>query len=171
VLAVDEHSLTLGAEVFHRVADHRQVFVQRGAQGVLDMPVMTLGHDAGDWRLGVPNGSRHRIVSSFHPHPSSKAEGHQLSVLEPQCPISHGCKERSVIRIRARPATLDEADTKLVQQACNNELVRHRQVQTLLLRAVAQGGVEDMELGRLWPQLGRHSDPQVDGWMSCYVLA
>ena len=33
----------------------------------------------------------------------------------------------------------------------------HREVQALLLRAVAQGGVEHVELRRLRPELDRHS--------------
>jgi hypothetical protein len=53
-------------------------------------------------------------------------------------------------------------DAKFIEQGRNGQLVRHRQVETLLLRAVAQGRVEDVELGRLGPWLGKHSDPQVD---------
>ena len=60
-------------------------------------------------------------------------------------------EERGVVRVGARPAALDESDAQLVEQRRDRELVRHREVQTLLLRTVAQRGVEDMELGRLWP--------------------
>jgi hypothetical protein len=48
VLGVDEDPLALCCQVSHRVGDHRQVLVERGAQGELDVPVVALGHEGDD---------------------------------------------------------------------------------------------------------------------------
>ena len=48
---------------------------------------------------------------------------------------------------RARPAALDEADAELVEQRRDRQLVGDREVHALLLGAVAQGRVVDLERG------------------------
>ena len=135
----------------HCVGDHRQVLGQGGAQCLLDMPVVALGHDARDGRSRVPDGRRHWVIGGFHTDPSGEAESHQLGIPQPQSSVIHGGEERSVVRIGARPTALDEPDAQLVEQRRNRELVRHGEVETLLLRTVAQRGVEDMKLGGFRP--------------------
>ena len=54
-------------------------------------------------------------------------------------------EELGVLGVGARPTALDEADAQLVELARDGELVGDREVETLLLRAVAQGGVVDVE--------------------------
>src|SRR5690606_28557148 len=54
-------------------------------------------------------------------------------------------EELGVLGDGARPAALDEADAELVEQRGDEQLVLHGQVHALLLRAVAQGRVVDVE--------------------------
>ena len=55
-------------------------------------------------------------------------------------------EELGVLRQGTRPAALDEPDPDLVQQARHGQLVGHGVADALALRAVAQGGVEDVEV-------------------------
>ena len=55
-------------------------------------------------------------------------------------------EELGVLGQRARPAALDEADADLVQQPGDGELVGDGVADALALGAVAQGGVEDVEV-------------------------
>ena len=54
-------------------------------------------------------------------------------------------EELGVLRVGAGPAALDEVDPEIVEQPGDGELVRHREVEPLLLGAVAQGGVVDVQ--------------------------
>jgi hypothetical protein len=54
-------------------------------------------------------------------------------------------EELGVLGVGPRPAALDVAHTQAVELPGNGELVRDREVQALLLRAVAQRGVVDVE--------------------------
>ncbi len=54
-------------------------------------------------------------------------------------------EELGVAWVGARPTALDEADAELVQVPGDRQLVRDGEVDALALRAVAQGGVEDVE--------------------------
>ena len=54
-------------------------------------------------------------------------------------------KELVVFRVGARPATLDERHTQVIEEAGHSQLVRGCQRNALLLRAVAQGGVVDLD--------------------------
>src|SRR5208283_4368719 len=65
-------------------------------------------------------------------------------VLKIQLALS-AAEEFGVLGDGAGPATLDEADAQAVQLRGDRELVRDRQVQSLLLRAIAQRGVVDVE--------------------------
>jgi hypothetical protein len=58
-------------------------------------------------------------------------------------------EELGVLGQRPRPAALDEAHADLVQQPRDRELVGDGVADALALRAVAQGGVEDVEVDGL----------------------
>src|SRR5450432_792181 len=55
-------------------------------------------------------------------------------------------EELGVLGDRPRPAALDEPDAETIQVPGDHQLVGNREVQALLLRAVAQGGVVDVKL-------------------------
>jgi hypothetical protein len=56
-------------------------------------------------------------------------------------------EELGVLGVGARPAALDEADAELVEVARDGELVRDGEVEPLLLGAIAQRGVVDVQVG------------------------
>ncbi|MGX1249987.1 hypothetical protein RKD48_002498 [Streptomyces ambofaciens] len=144
VLAVDEDPAALGLEVGDRVRHHRQVLVQRGAQGQFDVPVVRLGDQGDHLRAGVEQRLDLVVLGGAGARAAGGAEGDQLGVLEVDLLAGAG-EELGVPRVGAGPAALDETHTEVVQVPCDGQLVRDREVDALALRAVAQGGVEDVE--------------------------
>ncbi len=145
VLAVDEDVLAQPDQVGDGVVHHRQVLLQRGAQCVGDVPVVTLGDDADVLGAGIDQRLGQGIGGSAAASLAGRAEGDQTGIAELQLGL-RGLEEGGVVGVRARPATLDEGDAQTVQQPCDAQLVGHRQPQALLLGPVAQGGVEDLEV-------------------------
>ena len=105
---------------------------------------MTLGYQGHDRRARFAQRGDLRVIGRLGAGPAGRAERGELRVLEVQ--FGRGAAEElGVLRDRARPAALDEPDAQLVELAGDDELVGHGQVEPLLLRAVAQGGVVDVE--------------------------
>ena len=62
VLAVDEHAPAVAHEEVDGVVHHREVLLVGGAQGLLDVAHVGLGHQAHDRRLGVQQRADLRVV-------------------------------------------------------------------------------------------------------------
>ena len=76
--------------------------------------------------------------------PAGRAEGRELGV--PQVQLGRRpAEELGVLGVRARPAALDVADPEPVELPRDRQLVGDREVEPLLLGAVAQRGVVDVE--------------------------
>ena len=145
VLGVEEHPLALGAQVPHGVGDHRQVLVERGAQRELDVPVVALGHQRDDRRARLAQRRDLRVVGRLDAGLAGRAERGERGV--PQVELGlRAAEELGVLRDRARPAALDEPDAEPVEVPGDHQLVGNREVQALLLSAVAQGCVVHVEL-------------------------
>ena len=144
VLGVQEHLLPLGAQVGDGVADHGEVLLEGGPQGELDVPVVRLGDQGDHRRTTVTQRSDLRVVGGGAAGPARGAEGRQLRVLEVELD-GRASEELGVLRVRARPAALDVAHAEAVELPRDRQLVGDREVEPLLLRAVAQGGVVDVE--------------------------
>src|SRR5207342_339508 len=85
-----------------------------------------------------------RVVRRPDAGPPGGAERGEARV--PQVELLAGTREElGVLGVRARPATLDVADTELVELARDGQLVGDGEVEPLLLSAVAQRGVVDVE--------------------------
>ena len=145
VFGVEEDAPALAAQEGHGVADHLQVLGQGGAQRALDMSDMALGHQRDDRGPGVEQGAHQRVGVRAPAGPAGGAEGRQRGVLEPQLSLRAAEKLR-VLGVGPRPPTFDEPHAQVVEVGRNCQLVRHREVQALLLRAVAQGGVVDVQV-------------------------
>ena len=158
VLGVQEHPLPLGAQVGDRVAHHREVLLQRRTQRQLDVPVVRLRDERDHSGTGVTQRGDQRVVGRLHAGATGGAEGRELRVLQVEL-LARTAEELGVLGVRARPATLDEAHAQAVDLPRNRQLVRDGEVQSLLLRAVAQGGVVDVEQvaghGPVSPSSGR----------------
>ena len=144
VLGVEEHPLSLGTQVGDGVADHREVLLQRGAQRELDVPVVRLRDQRDDPGTRVAQGRDQRVVRGLHAGPTGGAEGRELGVLQVEL-LAGAAEELGVLGVRARPAALDEPHAQAVDVPRDGQLVGDGEVEPLLLRAVAQRGVVDVE--------------------------
>ena len=144
VLRVEEDPLPLGAQVGDGVADHREVLLERRTQGQLDVPVVRLRHEGDHPCARLAQGRDQGVVGRGRPGPPGRTERRELRVLEVQL-LAGAAEELGVLRVRARPAALDEADPEPVDLPRDGQLVGDGEVEPLLLRAVAQRRVVDVE--------------------------
>ncbi len=144
VLAVDENAAALFTQVSHAVAEHLQVLVEGGAQGQLHVAVVGLGDEGDHGGAGIDQCGQLEILCSADAGAAGGAEGDQLRVLQVEL-VAGACEELGVPGVGPGPAAFDEADAEVVQVPGDGEFVRDGQIDALALRAVAQGGVEDVE--------------------------
>ena len=144
VLGVEEDATALADEMGDGVADHRQVLGTGRLQRALDVPQIALGDEAHHRRLGLPQRRDLRIVSGDRVRPPGRAEGGQGR--RPQGELGLGAREElGVLGIGPGPSAFDEADAEVVEVTRDRQLVDDGERQPLLLRAVAQGRVVDVE--------------------------
>ena len=145
VLAVEEHPAPVAHEEGDGVGHHREVLLERRPQRLAHVPDVGLGDQADDRRLGVQQGLDLRVVLDGDAGLARGAERHEQRV--PQLELGAGAREElGVLRERPGPATLDEPHPDVVEQPGDGELVRDGVADALALGAVAQGGVEDVEV-------------------------
>ena len=158
VLRVEEDPPPLGAQVRHRVLDHREVLVQRGAQGQLDVAGVALGHQGDHACPGVTQGGHLGVVGGLRTGSAGRAERGELR--SPQVELGPSSPEElRVLRVGTRPPALDEAHPERVEVGGHRQLVLHREGQALLLGAVAQRRVVDVELVGAHAALPNKKDP------------
>ena len=80
VLGVEEHLLPLGLQVADGVAHHREVLLERGAQGQLDVPVVRLRDQRDHRGAAVAQRGDQRVVGGDDPGPAGGAERRELGV-------------------------------------------------------------------------------------------
>jgi hypothetical protein len=145
VFRVVDDELAVRFEVSHGVGNHRQVFVARRLDDFAHVQRPRLAENRDHRGFGVEQ-QAHLIVGLdldvFAARRSERrqprtAERTALGLLE----------ELDVARIRARPATLDVMDPECVQSLGNAQFVGHGKRDAFALRAVAEGGVVDLDLG------------------------
>ena len=145
MLGIEEHPLPLGAQVPHRVRDHREILVQRGPQRQFHMPVVALGDQGDDGGPRLAESGDLGIVGRGDARLAGRAERGERGVAQRELGL-RTAEELGVLRNRPRPAAFDEPDAEPVQVPRDHQLVGNREVQALLLCAVAEGGVVDVEL-------------------------
>ena len=147
MLGIEEDSLVIGRQEPDRVLHHRDCLVKAGLECFGDMTVPGLGHDADD--LGVRRDQRAQglILLGFGPRAARRAEGHQGRGLEGQL-RGEPTEELGVLWIGTRPAALDVGHAEVVELLGHLDLVLDGQRKTLLLGAVTQDRVEDVDLRR-----------------------
>ena len=148
VLAVDEHALTLGAQVLDGVAHHREVLLQRRAQRELDVLVVALRHQRHDRGAGLTQRGDESVVGRRTVRAPGGAERRERGVLQVELLRRQG-EELGVLRVGAGPAALDVADAEVVEVARDVQLVLHGEVEPLLLRAVAHRRVVHVEVAHV----------------------
>ncbi|CAB4727427.1 unannotated protein [freshwater metagenome] len=159
VFGVHHHPETVGPEELHGVSDHRLALIECGTQRVQHVIVPCLGDDADRPSLGLNEIAQRRVVVHLAHRAAGGAKGNQPGGGQPQ--IDRRTREElDVFRVRARPAALDVRDAEKIQLFGNAQLVLHGCRHTLYLHAVAQGGVEDLDVFTLVA----HRLPLVSVW-------
>src|SRR5699024_5600847 len=113
------------------------------------------------------------VVGDVEPGLAGRAERREPRVMQLELPGGAG-EELGVAGHRTGPTALDVGDAEIVQVAGDGELVGHREGESLLLGAVPQRGVVEVERGdgrsRHRCQTSRVSQPWRSGirpyWMS-----
>ena len=154
VLGVEEDPATLGAQERDGVADHLEVLLEGRAQGPLDVAGVRLRDEGDDLGLAVEQRPHEGVALGAAPGPAGRPERRERRVAQGQLARRTG-EELGVLGVRTGPATLDVPDAQLVEVRGDGELVRHGEVEPLLLGAVAQRRVVDVEVGhRCSPGVG-----------------
>ena len=109
------------------------------------MPVVGLGDQRDHARAAVAQRRHERVVGGRDAGPPGGAEGRQLGVPQVEL-LARAPEELGVLGVRARPAALDEPDAEVVDVPGDVELVQDGEVEPLLLGAVTQGRVVDVEV-------------------------
>ena len=94
VLGVEEDRLPLLAQVRDRVAHHREVLLERGAQRELDVAVVRLRDEGDDAGAGVAEGTHERVVGSPYAGPAGGAEGREPRMAEVELLAGRGGRTR-----------------------------------------------------------------------------
>ena len=145
VLGVEHHFLAVLLQVAHGVADHGQVFFQRGAQDLQRLVVPALAEDGDGGGAGLEQRLHVGVVGDADADLARGAEGDDAGVGELQ---GRGAgEELEILRIRAGIAGLDVADAERVEPLDDLDLVVDRIGNALRLGAVAERGVVDGDAG------------------------
>jgi hypothetical protein len=107
--------------------------------------VVGLGDEGDHGGLGLQQRPHLRVALGCGAGLTGGAEGHELGVAEGDL-LAGAAEELGVPGDGARPAALDEAHAELVQVTGDGELVGDGEVDALALGAVAERGVEDVEV-------------------------
>ena len=145
VLHVDEHPTSLAGEVGDRVGDHRLALVERRLQRLRHVVVAALGDDAHRRRAGLDEVAQRGVVVDLAARAAGRAEGHQRARCQAQFGGGAG-EELDVLGVGARPPALDVLHAEEVELLGDAQLVLDGGRHPLDLQAVAQGGVEDLDV-------------------------
>ena len=109
-----------------------------------NMPVPALAHQGHHLGIGIDQGLEIRVVVCLNMRSSGAAKGtqHRLGEVE----VLGSLEELHILRIGARPASLNEVDTQFIQLAGNLYLVLNRKGDALLLRPISKGSVIKLNL-------------------------
>ena len=152
MFAVEQHFAALGLGRAHAVADRGEHFFFGGLQRDPHVIVPGFGDEADGVGLRVEQRDEAGIVGRRAARPPRHAEGGEL------CPHRPPLGEKAGIdRIGAGIAGLDIVDAQLVEQSCDCEFIREREIDAVGLRAVAQRGVEQIK-AFAWHVVNRDRD-------------
>ncbi len=145
VLEVDEHHPAFAVEVLHRVGDHRGALVERRLERLDDLIFGALGHDAHGGGVRLDQVAQRGVVVDLAARTARRAERHQRRRGQVQFVLGTG-EELDVLGVGAGPAALDEVHAEQIELLGDAQLVVDRCRDTLHLEAVAQCGVEDLDV-------------------------
>ncbi len=155
VLGVEHDPQTFAAQEAHRVGHHGHTLVEVGLQGLGDVVLRRLAHDAHRRRARLHQVAERGVVVHLALHPPCRPEGDERGRVEPQLG-ARPPEELLVLGIGAGPSALDEVDAEVVELLGDTKLVVDAERDPFYLGAVAQRRVEDL-YGRWHPV--RHVPP------------
>jgi hypothetical protein len=122
------------------IGDSIKVFLERAAQRHMHLIVPGLGDEGDDIRIRIQKARDARIIGRRAPGPLGHAEGGETG-------LAGGflAEEFRVERIGAGIAALHIIDAEIIEHPRDLALVLKGEVDARGLRAVAQGGVEEIE--------------------------
>ena len=146
VFGIEEHPLALGDQVLDRIGHHRHTLVEGGLQRLGDVVVPALPDDADDLGAGGNEVREGRITVDLALRSTSGTKRHKGRRRQVEFGLGP-LEELVVLRVGARPTTLDERNTEAVELLGDAQLVVDRQRNALQLTSVAEGRVVDVDLG------------------------
>ena len=146
VFGIEEHPLALGDQVLDRIGHHRHTLVEGGLQRLGDVVVPALPDDADDLGAGGNEVREGRITVDLALRSTSGTKRHEGRRRQVEFGLGP-LEELVVLRVGARPTTLDERNTEAVELLGDAQLVVDRQRNALQLTSVAEGRVVDVDLG------------------------
>ena len=143
VLAVVDDLAAVGLQERHSVGDHREVLLGRAAQHLADVEGGGLTVDGHDRGLDLEEAADLGVLGGADALLAGGAEGGELGVLELQ--LAGLGEELDVAGVGAGPAALDVGHPETLELLGDPHLVGDREMNAQSLRAVAEGGVVDLD--------------------------
>jgi len=125
-----------------RVGDHREVLVEAGPECLAHVQRPRLAEQGDDGRGGRQQRGEVGVALRRDPLPPRRPEGRQPRAGERHVP--HAGEEVDVLRVGARPASLDDVHAEGVESQGDRDLVVAGEADALALGAVAERGVVDL---------------------------
>ncbi len=144
VLGVEKDPETGRTEVGDGVGRHGDRLVERGPQRLGDVKVGSLGDDAHDLGPRLDEMPERLVTGGLRARTARRAEGHMRRRLQAQL-LGRPGEVLLVLRVCARPATFDVGDAQVVELLGYVQLVVDGERDALLLRAVPERRVVDVD--------------------------
>ena len=143
MLGVEEHHASPVAEEGDGLADHVETLFEGSAQGLGDVTVPGLAHDADVIGLGGEQCLQLGVVGHGASGTPSRAECDQLRPLQIELAPGPG-EEFVVLGVGPGPTSLHEMDAELVEEVDDTQFLAHRRREALGLGSVPECGVVDL---------------------------
>ncbi len=143
VLGVVDDAPLANAKPAQALLDEPQVLVEAGAEHLLHVEDPGLAHHRAHRGAGLHQRAQVGVVGRIASHPAGGAEGGDGRVLPVELPGAR--KELGVLGVGAGPTAFDEGHPQRVEPPRDAQLVGAGEGDALALRAVAEGGVVDLD--------------------------
>ena len=140
MLAVEQDLTALGARGAHAVPDGGDVFFGRGLERNADMIIRRFGNKTN--RRPCASSSASRPGSFEAERPGRRVMPKAVNVAPERALLT---EQLGIDRVGAGIAAFDIIDAELVEHAGDRELVGEREIDAVGLRAIAQGGVKQIQ--------------------------
>ena len=147
VFGVEQHLHARVPQELDRVTDHRDAFIERGAQRLGDVVVPALPDDAHTPDIRVDEVAQGVVAVDLALDPTRRTERDQRAGVQREL-RRHTTEELVVLGIRTRPPGLDVVHAQPVELLGDPELVLDGERDALELRAVPQRRVVDLDRAR-----------------------